>query len=144
MTYAKKRGVAKYGKEAVHADIAYASPHRLVQMLMEGVLDKIAIAKGQVERNDFEGKGKHIAWAISIVNGLRGSLDLDVGGDIATNLDDLYEYMARRLLEANTQNDTAILDEVSSLMLEIKSAWDALPENVKIPPNVQEKRPAVG
>jgi len=70
---------------------------------------------------------------------------MDAGGEIANNLDDLYEYMGRRLLDANISNDTAILDEVCSLMIEIKGAWDALPDSVKKPPTQQgESRPAVG
>ncbi len=134
MSYSRKRGaVAQYGQVATAAEVAYASPHRLVQMLMEGVTDKIATAKGQIARDDLEGKSKHISWAISILNGLRGSLDFSAGGEIAVNLDNLYEYMTRRLMEANAANDIAILDEVTSLMLEIKSAWDALPDEVKQP-----------
>ncbi len=134
MSYSRKRGaVAQYGQVATAAEVAYASPYRLVQMLMEGVTDKIATAKGQIARNDLEGKSRHISWAVSILNGLRGSLDFNAGGEIAANLDNLYEYMTRRLMEANAGNDIAILDEVSSLMLEIKSAWDALPDEVKQP-----------
>ena len=134
MTYGKKRSaLAQYGKVATESEVAYASPHRLVQMLMEGVLDKVATAKGQIERKDLEGKSRHITWAISIINGLRTSLDMDAGGEIAVNLDDLYGYMTRRLIDASTQNNTAPLDEVSDLMLEIKTAWDAMPESVRNP-----------
>ena len=134
MTYGKKRSaLAQYGKVATESEVAYASPHRLVQMLMEGVLDKVATAKGQIERKDLEGKSRHITWAISIINGLRSSLDMEAGGEIAVNLDDLYGYMTRRLIDASTQNDTMPLDEVSDLMLEIKTAWDAMPESVRNP-----------
>jgi len=138
MTYGKKRSaMAQYGKVAAESEVAYASPHRLVQMLMEGALDKVATAKGQIDRGDFEGKSKHITWAISIINGLRTSLDMDAGGEIAVNLDDLYSYMIRRLIDANVENKTEVLDEVSGLMLEIKGAWDAMPEQVRNPDNMQ-------
>jgi flagellar protein FliS len=134
MTYGRKRSaLAQYGKVATESEVAYASPHRLVQMLMEGMLDKVATAKGQIVRKDLEGKSRHITWAISILNGLRSSLDLEAGGEIALNLDDLYGYMIRRLLDANAQNTPEALDEVSDLMLEIKSAWDAMPESVRNP-----------
>lgn len=134
MSYSKKRSALnQYGKVAAETEVAYASPHRLVQMLMEGALDKIATAKGQIERREMEGKSRHITWAISIVNGLRSSLDLEAGGEIAVNLDDLYTYMVRRLIDANAGNDPAALDEVSGLMLEIKSAWDTMPEEVRNP-----------
>ncbi|MCW5585858.1 MAG: flagellar export chaperone FliS [Chromatiales bacterium] len=125
MTYGKKRsGVAQYGKVAAESEVAYASPHRLVQMLMEGALEKVATAKGCIERNDLEGKSRQITWAMSIINGLRTSLDMDAGGAIAVNLDDLYAYMTRRLIDASAQNDANALSEVIDLLLEIKGAWD--------------------
>ncbi len=123
---------------AAETEVAYASPHRLVQMLMEGVLDKVATAKGQIERRDMEGKSRHISWAISIINGLRSSLDLDNGGQIAVNLEDLYGYMNRRLIDANVDNLIEPLDEVLDLMLEVKSAWDAMPEEVRSVPSQQQ------
>ncbi len=133
MSYVQKRGLSQYGQVAATAEVYVANPHRLVQMLMEGVLDKIATAKGHVIRHDFAEKSRYISWAISIINGLRGGLDLNVGGELAVNLDNLYEYMGRRLFEANRLNDAPILDEVTSLMIEIKGAWDALPDRVKTP-----------
>jgi flagellar protein FliS len=134
MTLNQKRGVQQYGKVAVGSEVAFASPHRLVQMLMEGALEKVATAKGHMIRKEFEAKGSHINWAISIINGLRGSLNMEEGGAMANNLDNLYAYMVRRLAESNVSNDVEALDEVSSLLLEIKSAWDAIPEEVKQPP----------
>jgi len=135
MTLNQKRGVRQYGKVAVGSEVAFATPHRLVQMLMDGALEKIATAKGHMVRKEYEAKGSHINWAISIIDGLRGSLNMEEGGEIANNLDGLYAYMVRRLAEANLRNDLASLDEVSSLLLEIKSAWDAIPDEVKQHPN---------
>jgi flagellar protein FliS len=132
MTYGKKRsGAAQYGKVAAESEAGYANPHRLVQMLMEGALDKVATAKGCIERNDLAGKSRQISWAMSIISGLRTSLDMETGGPIAANLDDLYEYMTRRLIDASTQNDADALTEVGDLMLEIKGAWDAMPDEVR-------------
>ena len=125
-----RNAMNEYNQTAVKASIMSASPHRLIQMLMEGALDKIAIAKGCMERNQIELKGKHISWAISIIGGLRSSLDKKAGGDIAQNLEDLYDYMERRLAAANAQNDPAILDEVTALMRQIKEAWDAIGDQV--------------
>lgn len=133
MTLNQKRGAQQYGKVAVGSEVAFASPHRLVQMLMEGALEKVATAKGHMSRKEYEAKGNHINWAISIIDGLRGSLNLEEGGEMANNLDSLYAYMVRRLAESNISNEIAILDEVSSLLLEIKSAWDAIPDEVKQP-----------
>ncbi len=123
--------LSHYQSVSVSAGVEDATPHRLVQMLMEGALDKIAMAKGQMERQDFDGKGQQINWAISIINGLRYSLDMKEGGEISRNLDDLYDYMIRRLSEANLRKDIGMLDEVSSLLVAVKSAWDAMPDNVR-------------
>ncbi len=120
------RFAKQYNSMAVKSVVEDGSPHRLVQMLFDGALGKIAVAKGHMDRGEIAEKGRHISWAISIVEGLRSSLDMDKGGDIASNLNDLYDYMKRRLLEANMTNDPAILDEVSSLLREIKDAWDAI------------------
>jgi flagellar protein FliS len=128
--------LSQYSNTAVQAGVAAASPHRLIQMLMEGALDKIAIAKGYLARGQMEQKGKHIGWAISIVGGLRSSLDLDRGGEIARNLDDLYDYMDRRLVTANVENSIEILDEVTALLRQIKEAWDAIGGQVSTQPGV--------
>ena len=96
-------------------------------MLMEGALSKIATAKGCIARNDISEKSRQITWGMNIIQGLRTSLDAQKGGEVAANLDSLYEYMGRRLLEANVKNDVAILDEVSSLLMEVKAGWDNIP-----------------
>ncbi|MBD2837636.1 flagellar export chaperone FliS [Pseudomonas sp. JM0905a] len=106
--------------------VADANPHRLIQMLMEGSLSRMAQARGALERGQLASKGELIGKAISIVGGLRGALDMERGGEVATNLDRLYEYMGNRLVEANARDDSAILDEVSQLMRTIKSGWDAI------------------
>ena len=84
MAKLKARGpLAEYGQGATSAEVNYASPHRLVQMLLEGALEKIAVAKGALARNEVKKKIDHITWAISIINGLRMSLDHGAGGAIA-------------------------------------------------------------
>lgn len=131
MTLRNTRALSQYGNVATRSEGEYASPHRLVQTLMEGVLDKVATAKGCIQRQDLSGKSAHITWASSILNGLRTSIDMEKGGEIAANLDDLYSYMLGRLTDANVGNVTDPLDEVSNLMSEIKGAWDAMPEHIR-------------
>ncbi len=121
---ARQYAVNSY-KLGVVAEVEEASPHRLIQMLYEGGLQRIAVAKGAIQRNEIAMKGQNISAAISIIGGLRSSLDLSQG-EIARNLDNLYEYMERRLLEANLKNDLEVLDEVSGLLRDVKSAWDAI------------------
>lgn len=118
------KAVQQYNRVGVSSSVEAASPHRLIEMLMAGALEKIAFAKGYMERGDISEKGGNISWAISIIEGLRASLDLETGGEIATNLDDLYDYMTRRLARANIENNPDILDEVSSLMASVKNAWE--------------------
>lgn len=108
------------------AQAASADPHRLIQMLMEGGLTRLAQARGAMEREQTALKGELISKAIGIVGGLRQGLDLEKGGEIAVNLDRLYDYMTRRLMQANVENDPAILEEVSSLLREVKDGWDAI------------------
>lgn len=132
MTYSNKsQPVNQYRQMSTQTNIVDADPHRLIQMLMEGALEKIAAAKGFMARGVVAEKGLQISFAISIIDGLRMSLDKELGGDIAANLDALYDYMGRRLLAANIENNPAYLDEVVSLIKEVKSAWDAIPANVR-------------
>ena len=132
MSYMDPRSALnQYAKVKNSTGVEEAGPHRLIQMLMEGALDKINLAKGFMERKEIAAKGSHISWAISIIDGLRVSLNREAGGEIAENLDNLYDYMERRLVEANLRNDPAILNEVSGLLREIKGAWDAIPLEVR-------------
>mgnify|MGYP000739159248 FL=1 len=125
------KGINAYKKDSLKQDIASADPHRLTLMLMQGSLDRIAYAKGCMERKDFAGKAEHLSRVNAILLNLRDTLDLDVGGDVAQNLYSLYEYMITRLLDANVQNSSQILDEVTSLLLPIKKAWASIPEDAK-------------
>lgn len=125
MTYAT--ALAAYHSVETAAEIDSARPERLIQMLLDGALNRIYTAKGELQRGEIAAKGSQIGKAISIVDGLRVSLNPEAGA-ISQNLEDLYEYISRRLLEANITNNTAILDETAALLHEIKSAWDVLVE----------------
>jgi flagellar protein FliS len=117
----------QYRQNYIHGGAESASPHRLVQMLMEGALEKIRDSKGYMAQNNVAKKGETISWAISIIDGLRSCLNVELGGEFASNLSALYSYMENRLLEANVKNDPAMLDEVAQLMIQVKSGWDAIP-----------------
>lgn len=116
----------QYQAVNTQAQAAAADPHRLIQMLMEGGLTRLAQARGAMERQQTALKGELIGKAIGIIGGLRQGLDLEKGGEIAGNLDSLYDYMTRRLMDANVKNDPAILEEVSGLLREVKEGWDAI------------------
>ncbi|WP_198263991.1 flagellar export chaperone FliS [sulfur-oxidizing endosymbiont of Gigantopelta aegis] len=120
----------KYAQVGNQSTAAFANPHRLIQMLMEGALEKISKAKGFMKNGDIAKKGEHISWAISIIEGLRVSLDHTQGGKISENLESLYIYMNSRLTQANLNNSLEMLDEVTTLLVDIKSGWDAIPQDV--------------
>jgi len=118
----------QYQHNYIHGGAEAGSPHRLVQMLMEGVLDKIMASKRFMAANEVAKKGENISWTISIIDSLRGCLNVELGGEFAENLYSLYGYMEQRLLEANIKNDPEILDEVAQLMIQVKSGWDGIPQ----------------
>ena len=131
MSYPQVHGALnEYHQVGVHTAVGDASAHQLIQMLLNGALEKIATAKGLMLRKNPE-KGSCIGRVISILDGLRESLNFEVGGEIAENLDQLYEYCQRRLLQASAQNDPKHLDEVTALLREIKIAWESIPSRIE-------------
>lgn len=116
----------QYQSVNTQAKAVDASPHRLIQMLMEGGLSRLAQARGAMDRGQVAMKGELIGKAIAIIGGLREGLDLEKGGEVAANLDRLYEYMVTRLFEANLHNAVAPLEEVAVLLRNVKSGWDAI------------------
>ena len=122
--------VNSYASVKVHSGVESASPHRLIQMLFEGALERIAQAKGAIAQKQFARKGELISKAAAIVGGLQGSLNDNEGGALAANLDSLYDYIIRRLTQANYENSLDQLDECARLLGEIKSAWDAIGKDV--------------
>lgn len=126
----RRRGVSEYANMNAHAGTVNATPHRLIQMLMEGFLARVNAAKGAMENHNYPAKGDYISKAIAILGGLEEGLDLEKGGELAQNLSGLYRYMRTQLIMASGKNSTEILDEVCGLMREIKSAWDAIPPDL--------------
>ncbi|MDT8407526.1 MAG: flagellar export chaperone FliS [Methylococcales bacterium] len=127
MNSALNRALNQYQQFGTRASADQADSHQLIVMLFDGALERIAVAKGAMARADIELKGQKISRAIAIINGLQASLDADKGGEIANNLFDLYDYMQRRLIAANSENSSEALDEVSDLLKEIREAWQAIP-----------------
>ncbi|MBA6420359.1 flagellar export chaperone FliS [Pseudomonas neustonica] len=116
----------QYQTVNVNAQISEADPHRLIQMLMDGGLQRVAQAKGAMQHSNVALKGEQIGKAIAIIGGLRESLDHKQGGEVAGNLDSLYAFMQQRLSQANLRNEVALLDEVTELLREVKSGWDGI------------------
>ena len=119
-------GLKQYQRVNTQTSITDADPHKLIQLLYAGAIERINMAKARMQAKDYEGKGKLITKAIEIIGGLRSFLDFEKGGELATRLEGLYEYMERTLFEANMKNDIAKLDEVANLLRQIKEGWDGI------------------
>lgn len=116
-----------YKNVGLESGVAAADPHKLILMLYQGAILATTSAKNQILRKQISAKGASISKAIKIIDeGLKACLDVEAGGEIGKNLLDLYDYMNQRLLIANLKNDTAILDEVSGLLIELKGAWESI------------------
>lgn len=121
---------AAYRKVGLETQLDSASPHKLVVMLFDGALVAVGNAQRYMENKEIAEKGKSISKAIDIIaNGLQASLDIESGGEIALQLEALYEYMGQRLLHANLRNDLAALKEVAALLQELKSAWEKIADD---------------
>ncbi|MCP4077353.1 MAG: flagellar export chaperone FliS [Gammaproteobacteria bacterium] len=124
----KQNQAQAYQKTGSYSGVMYADPHSLITQMFDGAMTRIAQAKGAMERNDIASKGELISHSINIIGSLDACLDYEKGGEVSKNLGQLYEYMIRILAQGNIQNDTAKLDEVIKLILEIKSAWIQVPK----------------
>lgn len=121
--YSMNNAAAQYKRINNEGAIEGASPHNLILMLMNGGLERLVQARSAMERGDTALKGSLIGKAISIISGLQASLERGQAPELVDNLERLYDYMQRRLLEANIKNDPAMLDEVNELLRTVKSAW---------------------
>jgi len=121
-----KHALHKYNQVKVNAEVNEANAHKLVQMLMSRALEKMQLAKTYMQQGVIGLKGENISMVISIIGGLQASLDIEQGGELASSLNDLYDYMKRKLLEANVLNKVECIDEVYNLLATIKSGWDGI------------------
>jgi flagellar protein FliS len=119
-----RNAISAYQKVGVDAAIEVADPHRLILLLFAGAQAAIGNARAAMKQQQIAAKGEAISKAVDIIsNGLKVSLDLETGGEIAGRLDALYDYLVLRLLRANLDNDLSALEEVAGLLEEIHGAW---------------------
>ena len=113
-----------YRRIAAETSVQSASPHQLVGLLYDALLQSIAAARGALARKDIEAKGVAIGKAVRIIEeGLKAGLNMAQGGDIAVNLRGLYDYSVQRLTHANLRNDAGALEEVTQLIEPLADAW---------------------
>jgi flagellar protein FliS len=129
--FARNAKLAAYHSVAVHGGVAYADRHGLVQMLMDGAVERMTKALGCIERGELARKSALLHSAVTILAELRGNLNLTEGGALAQNLSNLYEYMTRRLLLANANSNPKPISEVLDLLNEIRGAWTAIGPSVR-------------
>ena len=122
-----RRYAEQYRNIEVSARVTEADPHTLIALLFEGASKRIRQAQLCMIKCDYAAKGKAVGEACAIIGHLNGSLDHEAGGEIASNLSSLYDYLVLRLTEANLHNDSSALAEVLELLGEVQSAWAAIP-----------------
>ncbi len=125
------QALASYQQMGAYGQVEQANGHELVRLLLETLSVRISEARMCIEKGDISEKIIRLTKALNIIDGLRMSLNIEEGGEVATNLDDLYDYMQRQLVQANAHNKISLLDEVKGLVEEIKSAWVLIPEEVR-------------
>ena len=120
--------------------IKTATPGKLIVMLYDGAVKFINLALEHMNKKHtgYDKVSNYIIKAQDIVTELMVSLDFEKGGQIAKNLFGLYLYMNRRLIEANIQKEPGILNEVKTLLTELRSAWQTASQKVQ-PEHTQSK-----
>jgi flagellar secretion chaperone FliS len=126
MSLGSQQALNSYRTIGAHSQVAAADPYKLVQLLLANVIERLAAARGHMERREIARKGEQISKALSVIGALDSSLNMEQGGEIAENLHGLYEYMSLRLVKANLEDDLSGLDEVSTLVRNIKDGWDGI------------------
>lgn len=124
--YSARSFADQYRQTRVTSAVLDADPHRLISLMFNAARERTRLAAACMERGDVSRKGQAISEASTIVGSLNGALDLERGGEIAAGLAALYDYLQRRLMEANLGNDPKILAEVDDLLGDIEGAWNAI------------------
>ncbi|MGC9386244.1 MAG: flagellar export chaperone FliS [Hydrogenovibrio sp.] len=127
----KQKFLNQYQQTSLQTGLENATPHKLVAMLYDGVLDNLALIKGAIERKDYELKSAKLNKVVMIIGSLRANLDMEHGGEVAANYEALYSYINSRLFKASAQNDLEILNEVAGLVRELRDTWNMIPDNFK-------------
>ena len=134
-TSVSSRSALAYKRVSVETSVSQASPHELVNMLLDGLLQNIGAARAALQRGDMAVKGQKINLAVRIIDeGLKPALNLAQGGDIAANLNGLYGYCSIRLTEANLHNDDAALADVIRVIEPLADGWKQIGEQVSAMP----------
>ena len=124
-----RSSLQSYRKVSLDSELSVASPHRIIQMMFAGGLERLAQSRYAIENDDLKNKGIYIGKAVGIVNGLNNSLNMDDGDEIAGNLSQLYDFIIMKITEANLKNDTQAIDDAVAVLRTLKEGWDAIPQH---------------
>ncbi len=116
-------GAGAYQQVRSHGGVESADPHGLITLLMDGALERLVKARAHMLRGEVAAKGETIGRCIEIIGGLRDNLDAKIDQALVGRMDSLYDYMSRRLLQANLRDDAVIIDEVRTLLQQLRDSW---------------------
>lgn len=118
-----RTAMSAYTQTKAQSGVESASATQLITMLLDGAIERVAKAQGHMERGELAEQGEVIGKAIDIVASLDSYLDHDKGGEVSKTLESLYDYIVRQLYQANLKNDVSVLEEVASLLTEVRAGW---------------------
>jgi flagellar biosynthetic protein FliS len=121
-----RQASAMYQQTRAEGRVEGADPHQLIAMLLDGAIERIAQARVHLRRGDVPAKGAVVTKAVAIVGELRASLNHEAGGSVAQRLDSLYDYVNRRLLFAQLNNDDQALAECACLLEPVRDGWNGI------------------
>jgi len=126
-TPVSSRAASAYRQVGVQSFVDNATPHMLIKMLFDGLMQSLNAARGAMQRGEIDEKGRHLGKAVRIIEeGLKGGLNPEQGGDIAANLRALYDYCVKRLTLANLRNDITLVEEVVELITPVAQSWEQI------------------
>ncbi len=126
-----RQNLKAYKQVDVNSSLLESNPHQIILMMFDGMLQGIAVAKGAIERKDYELKSQSITKAVNILEALRQSLDFDSQPEISKNFDVMYSYCIDKLIDISVSLDASAFDEVVDMLKPIRDAWFAMPEASK-------------
>lgn len=139
-----KKGINAYQRVGGRDQATTADPYQLIQMLMNGALQKLAIGKGAIERKDLETKSESLTKALSIISALQEGLDMNVDSEVTVNMFDLYDYTKRQIIDAMATNNIESVDNSLMVMRNLKEGWDAIPVEARNQGFAQRQQMAAG
>jgi flagellar protein FliS len=125
------KAINAYKKDSLKQQLTNAEPHKITLMLMSGAIDRLAFAKGCIERKDLSGKSQYLSKTTAILINLRDTIEMKTNPEFSQNLYALYDYMLDKIGEANITNTIDPLHEVSELLTPIRDAWAQIPDAAK-------------